>query len=105
MSITTEHPDRQRVEQALATVVDPEIGLAITDLGLVREIAFASDGCRVTLTMTSASCPMGGLIVDEALSAVKRALGTNVDCRVDLQLDPPWTPDAMSERARRLLGG
>lgn len=104
MTAAIDPPDRQRVEQALAGVVDPEIGLSITDLGLVRGIDVEEGRCKVTLTLTSASCPMGGLIVDDATQAVQRALGPGVDCRVELQLDPPWSPDAMSERARQLLG-
>lgn len=102
--MTAAPPDRTAAEQALSTVVDPELGIAITDLGLVRDIAIDQGHCRVTLTMTSASCPMGSLIVDDARHALQAAFGPEVECQVDLELEPPWTPDAMSDRARRLLG-
>lgn len=97
-------PDRACVDRALAGVVDPELGVAITDLGLVRRVELAPGRCDVTLTMTSAACPMGGLIVDEATEALQRALGPDVVCRLQLEWDPPWTPDAMSVRARALFG-
>ena len=97
-------PDRSVVEQALSQVVDPEVGLAITDLGLVRRIELASGRCDVTLTMTSASCPLGGLIVDEATQALRDALGCEVACQVQIELDPPWTPEAMSASARARFG-
>ena len=98
-------PDRAAVQHALSSVVDPELGLAITDLGLVRAITLEPGRCRVDLTMTSAACPQGDLIAEEAAEALRRALGPEVDCRVKLVWDPPWTPDDLSEVARSRLQG
>lgn len=97
-------PDiRQPLEDALSTVVDPELGLAITDLGLVRDIQLDAGLCTVTLTMTSAACPQGDLIMADAEEALLRVLPPGSACELRLEWDPPWTPDAMSERARALL--
>ena len=97
-------PDlRQQLEEALATVVDPELGMAITDLGLVRDIQLEPGLCSVTLTMTSAACPQGDLIMAEAEEALLRVLPPGTACHMQLEWDPPWTPDAMSERARARL--
>lgn len=97
-------PTREQVDHALAQVIDPELGLSITDLGLVRHVSLAPGHCEVTLTLTSAACPMGNLIVEDALQALRDALGPQVACAVGLETDPPWTPEALSERARALLG-
>ncbi len=94
---------RARIDTALATVVDPELGLAITDLGLVRRVDLQPGRCSITLSMTSAACPQGDLIVDEADTAVSPVLPLDMDLLVQLEWDPPWTPDAMNAWARAFL--
>lgn len=97
-------PDlKQQLDDALSTVIDPELGLAITDLGLVRDIQFEDGLCSVTLTMTSAACPQGDLIMGDAEEALLRVLPAGTRCELQLEWDPPWTPDAMSDRARSRL--
>jgi metal-sulfur cluster biosynthetic enzyme len=95
--------DDSTLMKALATVVDPELGLAITDLGLVRGLHLQGDSCELRLTMTSAACPQGDLIAADAEEALLRVLPPGSRCTVLLEWDPPWTPDAMSERARKLM--
>lgn len=94
---------RARIDTALATVVDPELGLAITDLGLVRRVDLQPGRCSITLNMTSAACPQGDLIVDEVDTAVSQVLPLDMDLLVQLEWDPPWTPEAMNARARAFL--
>jgi len=94
----------QRVEAALRTVVDPELGVNILDLGLVYGIDVAAHKVTGTMTMTSAACPMHNLLAQLADNAVYEALGGDYEVDVDVVFDPPWSPDMMSEDARRLLG-
>lgn len=95
---------RSRALAALAGVVDPELGLDIVDLGLVRELRIDDDTLTVVLTPTSAACPMTDLIAAEAQAALDAAL-PEPRARLELRWDPPWSPDWMSERARRVLEG
>lgn len=95
---------RTRALAALAGVVDPELGLGIVDLGLVRELRLEDEALTVVLTPTSAACPMTDLIADEAQAALDAAL-PELPARLELRWDPPWSPDWMSERARRVLEG
>jgi len=97
-------PTEERVREALCRVDDPEVGINIVDLGLVYRIDIAPELVRVELTMTSAACPMGDLITDNARRAVGAAMpqGTAVD--IVLVWEPPWTPDMMSESARQTFG-
>lgn len=58
---------------ALATVLDPEIGRPITDLGMVAELAVDGGVVRVTVLLTVATCPLREEItsrVSAALTAV-----------------------------------
>jgi metal-sulfur cluster biosynthetic enzyme len=58
----------------------------------------------VEITMTSAACPVAGLIADEMQAAVRGALPDDRPVEVTLCWDPPWTPERMSDLARRVMG-
>ncbi|HEX9017073.1 MAG TPA: iron-sulfur cluster assembly protein, partial [Chloroflexota bacterium] len=91
------------VTLALRGCYDPEIAVNIVDLGLVRSVEVSGGSVRVEMTLTAPGCPMGDSIVDEVQATLKQLPGAR-DVTVDLVFDPPWTPDAMSDEARRLLG-
>lgn len=94
-----------RVRAALKTVIDPEMGLDVVELGLVYAIERAGDGAvSVRLTTTSPSCPLGDFMRDEAETAVRLAVPDAPAVTVALVFDPPWTPDRMSAAARRQMG-
>jgi metal-sulfur cluster biosynthetic enzyme len=94
----------ERIYDALRTVMDPEAGMNIVDLGLVYGVTVDAASIRVRLTMTSAACPMGEDIVEEARRAITRAAPETADVDVQLVWDPPWQPSMMSEEARAFFG-
>src|SRR5690606_70054 len=96
-----------RAREALRTVIDPEIGINIVDLGLVYGIEpdpAAPGALRVRMTLTSAACPMGASLVEEAGQALERALAGTVPFEIELTWEPPWEPSMMSPRAKQELG-
>jgi len=96
------------IREALKNVVDPELFVNIVDLGLIYEIEIAElaegkSNVTVEMTMTSPACPAGPQLLSQSLDAVRRLDGVGgVD--VKLVMDPPWTPDRMTEDARDQLG-
>lgn len=94
----------EAILRALKRVVDPELGINVVDLGLVYHAAQVADGIDVALTMTTPSCPLGEMIVDEARMALHDQFPEAENIRVELVWDPPWSPDRLSEDARRQLG-
>ena len=96
--------DEDVVRDALRGVDDPEAGMNIVDLGLVYAVEPLERGVRVTMTMTSAACPMTELIADRVRVAVAAVLPPQSEVQVDLVWDPPWTPERMSEVAREHFG-
>lgn len=92
------------IEAALADIVDPELGLAITELGLVRRIDIDATHCRVQMTMTSAACPSADLLAADVEGVLDDLLPAGTVIDVALVWEPPWTPEQMSERARRVMG-
>ncbi len=90
--------------EALRAVVDPEVGVNVVDLGLVYRVAREGGSLAVDLTMTSAACPMGEMIVAEAGEALAKVMPPGMRARIALVWDPPWTPELMSEKAKSALG-
>jgi metal-sulfur cluster biosynthetic enzyme len=96
-------PLRQRALAELATVVDPEVGENIVDLGLVHALEIDADRVTLTLLLTSPTCPMGNVIADDAFDALQRALPER-DVFVQIDDSVFWTPGRMSAAARARLG-
>jgi len=95
---------RDDVLRALATVVDPEMGLSVVDVGLVYGVRVEPSQVHVEITMTSAACPVAELIADEIRTAVGATLPDARPVEVALCWDPPWTPERMSDLARQAMG-
>ena len=53
--------------------------------------------------MTSPACPAGPQLLSQSQDVVKRLDGVN-EVDVKLVMEPPWTPDRMTEDARDQLG-
>lgn len=95
---------RDKVEEVLHTVHDPEIPVNIFDLGLVYEIKIEGEGMvKVRMTLTAPACPVAGDIIFEVKQKVEAIEGVK-DCHVELTFDPPWTKDMMTEEAKLELG-
>ncbi|RKY57135.1 MAG: ring hydroxylating protein, partial [Candidatus Latescibacterota bacterium] len=71
--------------------------------GLVYEVKVEDGDVRVKMTMTAPGCPLSAWIARQAEDAVRSLEGVK-DVHVELVWDPPWTPDRMSEEAKRTLG-
>jgi len=90
------------VIDALGRVIDPELGIDIVNLGMIYRVDCVGSAVHVELTLTTPGCPLHGSIVAEVESAVAD-LDPQVTVDVQLVWDPPWTPESMSEAARRAL--
>lgn len=91
------------VRRALATILDPELGLDLVTLGLIYDVRIDGRQVAIRLTLTTPGCPLIGTIVDDVRRAVL-GIGPVDRVNVDLTFDPPWTPERMSDEAREQLG-
>ena len=94
---------RQAVMAALSRVVDPEVALNIVDIGLVYGVRIDADRLELRMTMTSAACPVADVIEEDAVTELVRVLPAELEIAVELVWEPAWTPERMSERARRFM--
>lgn len=89
---------------ALRTVLDPEVGLNIVELGLVYRLELAAGQLQVDMTMTSPACPMGEAILEDMQAALTPLLPADTELALELVWEPPWSPERMSEEARGRFG-
>ena len=89
---------------ALKSVIDPELGINVVDLGLVHRATHVQDGIEVALAVTSPACPLGELMVEEATVALRAHFPEAKSIRVELMRHVSWSPERMSEEGRRQLG-
>jgi metal-sulfur cluster biosynthetic enzyme len=89
----------------LYEVIDPEIGINIVDLGLLRDVELEADGVvRIKMTLTTPACPLGPYIIDE-IHQILEQVTTITDVDVEVIWDPAWDPERdMSEHAKQMLG-
>src|SRR5690606_27409026 len=91
------------VLERLEQVIDPELGIDIVNLGMVYEVAVSGADVRVEMTLTTPGCPLHASIEEQVRAQVGELQGAG-SVAVELVWDPPWTPLAMSEGAKRSLG-
>jgi metal-sulfur cluster biosynthetic enzyme len=96
------------VREELKKVIDPELFINIVDLGLVyvvdiQDAEEEKKKIKIDMTMTSPMCPAGPQLIAQSKQVVGAMEGVS-DVEVKIVLDPPWTPDRMTEDARDQLG-
>jgi ring-1,2-phenylacetyl-CoA epoxidase subunit PaaD len=94
----------KKVWQALDFVTDPEIPVvSVVELGIVQSVEVHDGEVRVAITPTFAGCPALYLMKEEVRAAVERLGVPAKDVTVEVQLDPPWTSERISESGRQKL--
>lgn len=96
-----------KIREQLKQVIDPELFVNIVDLGLIYTIDVEegdeASNVKIDMTMTSPACPAGPQLIANSKQVVSQLDGVN-DVEIKLVLDPPWTPDRMTDDARDQLG-
>ena len=98
-----------KVREELKKVIDPELFVNIVDLGLIYAIDIKDaeqedkKDIFIDMTMTSPACPAGPQLIANSKNVVSQLEEVN-KVEVRIVMDPPWTPDCMTEDARDQLG-
>jgi len=93
-----------QASQILKSIIDPEAGVNIVDLGLIYNIRIERNSAHVEMTMTSPACPVGDVLLDDVTECLRQSFPSLSDIEVVLTFNPPWSPDMMSESAKEELG-
>jgi metal-sulfur cluster biosynthetic enzyme len=97
------HVDQAELVARLATVIDPELGIDIVNLGLVYGAEMVDGVAHILMTTTTPACPIGSYLTD-AIRWSLLGLDGVLDVEVELTHEPPWSPERMSDEAKVQLG-
>ena len=98
-------PKEQRTQPywaLLNTVLDPELGIGVVDLGLIYDIEEKDGHMNVTMTLTSMGCPVGPSLMRSVQTELERYLGAE-EVTVNLVWEPVWSRQMIDEDVRAML--
>lgn len=84
------------VRTALREVLDPEIGLNVVELGLIKDIQVEDDKAHVIMIMTTPFCPYAPALLEAARVKTQETLGvpTTIEMGMDVW-DPSMAEDGV----------
>ncbi|MCY4464278.1 MAG: iron-sulfur cluster assembly protein [Chloroflexi bacterium] len=82
--------------EAMRAVIDPEIGMNIIELGLVRGVEFDDESAHVNMIMTTPFCPYAPQLLEQPRRAAQEYLGVPTTIEMGMEM---WDPSMMEEGA------
>ncbi|MCP4423567.1 MAG: DUF59 domain-containing protein [Chloroflexi bacterium] len=88
----------EKLLETLRSVIDPEIGLNIIELGLIRktEVDEKADSANITMILTTPFCPYGPQLIGQTRAAANQVMSGGATVEVGTEL---WDPSMMEEGA------
>jgi ATP-binding protein involved in chromosome partitioning len=65
--------DKQSIIESLREVLDPEIGISIVDLNMVRDVTIRGDEVKVKIALTVAHCPLAKTLQSDIEKVLKKS--------------------------------
>jgi len=91
------HPEIAALtREKLREVTDPEIGLNIIELGLVRDLVIKPDAAKITMIMTTPFCPYAPALLEMTRKQAQDATAKPTTIEMGLEM---WDPAYMEEGA------
>ena len=93
----TTHPDlMEPLRENLRQVMDPEIGLNVIELGLVRDVVVTDESANITMVMTTPFCPYAPALLEMTRKQAEEALQRLTTVEMSMEM---WDPSMMEEGA------
>lgn len=88
----------EQLMESLRSVIDPEIGLNIVELGLIRDLDVdeETDRANVTMILTTPFCPYGPQLIEQVRIVGNQVMPGGVFVQLGAEL---WDPSMMEEGA------
>ncbi len=93
----TTYPDLcTELRKALRTITDPELGMDIIQLGLVRNVTIEPDHALIKMVLTTPFCPYGPAMMESTRAKAEEALKR--DTHIEMVMEP-WDFSMMEDEA------
>ena len=95
----------KQIIEILQKCYDPEIPIDLWNLGLIYNIEIIDTGnedknIEITMSLTTPGCTMGQHMANDIKNKIKTLKNVS-NVKVDVTFDPPWTPEMMTNFARK----
>jgi len=84
----------EKLDDAFRQVMDPELGLNIMELGLIRDVRLEAESAHVKMIMTTPFCPYAPALLESARSKAETVV--NVPTTIEMGMEI-WDPTFMEE--------
>ena len=93
--ITTTNPDLVHpLDEAFRQVLDPEVGLNIMELGLIRDVQVEEETAHIVMIMTTPFCPYAPALLESARGKGEGVIGKPTTIEMGMEI---WDPSYMEE--------
>jgi len=86
--------NEEALREALRVVIDPEIGMNIIELGLIRGFEIYDDHAHVHMIMTTPFCPYAPQLLEQTRRTAQEFLGVPTTIEMGMEM---WTPELMED--------
>ena len=96
---------KERVFEAISTVIDPEVGFNLVEMGLIYD-AIIDEACNVhvVMTLSTQGCPLHQMIKQWVEEATQKIEGVK-DVEVEVVWEPAWNISMADDNVKKALGG
>jgi len=90
--------------QAISTVIDPEVGFNLVEMGLIYDASSDDEGnVKVIMTLSTKACPLHQMILQWVKEAVEKLPNVkSVDVKV--VWEPEWNITMADDNVKKALG-
>jgi metal-sulfur cluster biosynthetic enzyme len=93
--VQEDNPDlAEQLDGGFRQVMDPELGLNIMDLGLIRDVQVGNDSAHVVMIMTTPFCPYAPALLESARSKAESVINMPTTIEMGMEI---WDPTFMEE--------
>jgi metal-sulfur cluster biosynthetic enzyme len=96
MTEQTRQVTEEGLREALRVVTDPEIGMNVIELGLIRGIELSEDRCHLNVIMTTPFCPYAPQLLEQIRRTAQEYAGAPTTIEMGMEM---WDPTMMEEGA------
>jgi len=98
---------KEDIFKAISTVIDPEVGFNLVEMGLIYDAEYNEETkhVQVTMTLSTRACPLHQMILQWVEEAVLRELPEVESVDISLVWEPAWNISMASEEVKQKLAG